>query len=69
MDNAAEPYDLLTVLLRLEGFKGIAGEIDRGYSIDNPGVAVTDAGRTGLLQKMLASLQRLAARPQRSGAP
>jgi hypothetical protein len=67
MDNAAEPYDLITVLLRLESFKGMASEISRGYSVDDLGVAATDGKRTGLFQKILASLQRLAGRPRRSG--
>jgi hypothetical protein len=61
MDNAAEPYDLPTVLLHLDGFTEIAGEIGRGYSIDDLGMAAPDAGRTGLFQKILASLQRLTA--------
>ena len=56
MDNAAEPYDLITVLLRLEGFKRIEGEIGQGYSIDELGAA-TDTGRMGRLQKLLASVQ------------
>ena len=30
MDNAAEPYDLITVLWRLEGFKGMVSEIGPG---------------------------------------
>jgi hypothetical protein len=62
MDNAAEPYDLTTVLLRLESFKGMASEIGRGYSVDDLGVA-----GMGLFQKILASLYRLAGRPRRSG--
>jgi len=67
MENAAEPYDLITVLLRLETFKGIASEIGRGHSVDDLGDAATDGGRRGLFQKILASLQRLAGRPRRSG--
>jgi len=33
MDNVAEPFDLITVLWRLEGFKTIEGEIGQGQSI------------------------------------
>jgi hypothetical protein len=55
MDNAAEPYDLVTVLLRLEG---IGREIGRGHPIadDDSDVTVT-AGRTGLFRRMLRSLR------------
>ena len=60
MDNAAEPYDLITVLWRLEGFKTIEGEIGQGQSIDERGAA-TDTERMGRLQKLLASLQCWAA--------
>ena len=67
MENAAEPYDLITVLLRLESFKGIASESGGGHSVDDLGVAATDGGRSGPFQKILASLQRLAGRPRRSG--
>jgi hypothetical protein len=35
MDNAAEPYDLVTVLLRLQGFEGMGREIGLGHSIDD----------------------------------
>ena len=37
MDNVPEPYDLITVLWRLEGFKTIEGEIGQGQSIDERG--------------------------------
>jgi len=37
MDNVAEPFDLITVLWRLEGFKTIEGEIGQGQSIDERG--------------------------------
>lgn len=60
MDNAAEQYDLITVLWRLDGFKGIESEIGQGYSIDEV-VAATDTRRMGRLRKLLASLQRLMA--------
>ena len=54
MDNAAEPYDLITVLSRLEG---IGREIGRGQPADDDlGVAAT-AGRTGLFRKMLRWLR------------
>jgi hypothetical protein len=49
MDNA-EPYDLVTVLSRLEDLKGMAHEIGR-RSTDDLHVA-TDAERTGLFRKM-----------------
>jgi hypothetical protein len=60
MDNAAEQYDLITVLWRLDGFKGIEAEISQDHSIDE-GVATTDTGRTGRLRKLLASPHRLVA--------
>jgi len=60
MDNVPEPYDLITVLWRLEGFKTIEGEIGQGQSIDERGAA-TDTERMGRLQKLLASLQCWAA--------
>ncbi len=55
MDNA-EPYDLFTVLLRLEGLKGMAHEIGR-HSTDDLGAAAANAERTGLLRKTLASIR------------
>jgi len=55
MDNA-EPYELITVLSRLEGLKGMARVIGR-HSTDDLGVAAANAERTGLLRKMLASLR------------
>ena len=61
MDNAAEQYDLITVLWRLDGFKGIEDEIDQGHCIGEP-VAATDSGQTGRLRKLLASLQHCATR-------
>jgi hypothetical protein len=56
MDNA-EPYDLVTVLLRLEGFEGMGRTIGLGHAIDDLHVAATDGGRPGLFRKMLASLR------------
>jgi hypothetical protein len=56
MDNA-EPYDLVTVLLRLEGFEGMGRTIGLGHSIDDLHVAATDGGRPGLFRKMLTSLR------------
>jgi hypothetical protein len=50
MDNA-EPYDLVTVLSRLEDLRGTALEIGR-HSADDLHVAA-DAERTGLFRKML----------------
>ncbi len=55
MDDA-EPYDLITVLLRLEGLKGMAHEIGR-QSSDELDVPATDGRRTGLFRTMLASLR------------
>jgi hypothetical protein len=60
MDNAAEQYDLISVLWRLDGFKGIVGETGQDHSIDE-GVAATNTGRMGRLRKLLASLRRLVA--------
>ena len=57
MDNAAEQYDLITVLWRLE-FKGIEGESRQGHSIDEV-VATNETGRMGRFRKLLARLQRL----------
>jgi hypothetical protein len=54
MDNA-EPYDLVTVLSRLEDLRGMAHEIGR-HSNDDLHVApapAPDAERTGLFRKML----------------
>ena len=56
MENAAESYDLVTVLLRLEALKGMGHEIGR-HSIDDLGVPVTDVVRTGLFRKILLSLR------------
>jgi hypothetical protein len=53
MDNAAKPYELVSVLMRLEGFEGMGREIGLGHSIDDLHVAATDAGRTGLFRKGL----------------
>ena len=55
MDNS-EPYDLVTVLLRLEGLKLMVHEIGR-HSADDLGMAAANAERTGLLRKMLASIR------------
>ena len=45
MENAAEHYDLITVLLRLESFKGQASKVDRSRSVDDLGVAAADGGQ------------------------
>jgi hypothetical protein len=55
MDNA-EPHDPVTVLLRLEGLKGMAHEFGR-RSTDDLGVAATDAGRTGFFRTLVAKLR------------
>jgi hypothetical protein len=51
MDNAAEQYDLVSVLWRLDGFRGIEGEIGQGHSIDER-VAATDSGADGSSAKI-----------------
>lgn len=65
MDNAAEQYDLITVLWRLDGFRGMEGEIGQAHAIDER-VAATDSGQMGRLRKLLASLQRWVAHRRRS---
>ena len=55
MDNA-EPHELITVLLRLEGLKGMAHEIGH-QSTDELYESPTHAERTGLFRKILASLR------------
>ncbi len=65
MENAAEQYDLITALWRLDGFRGIEGEIGQGHSIDER-VAATDSRQMGRLRKLLASLQRWMAQLRRS---
>ena len=67
MENAAEQYDLITVLLRLESFKGQASKVDRSRSVDDLGVTAANGGQGGLFQKILGSLQRLAGWPRRTG--
>jgi hypothetical protein len=57
MDNAAESYDLITVLSRLEGLEGMAHEIGRHSTDDRYAAPAADAERTGLLRKMFASLR------------
>jgi len=54
MDNAEEPYDLITVLSRLEG---IGREIDRGRPLPDDDLGATATGRIGLFRKMLRSLR------------
>jgi outer membrane immunogenic protein len=47
--SAEEPYDLITVLTRLEG---IGREISRGHPVGDDGLGATaTAGQTGLFQK------------------
>jgi hypothetical protein len=57
MDNAAEEYDLIVVLWRLDGFRGIEGETGQGHCIDEH-VAATDSRQMGRLRKLLATLRR-----------
>jgi hypothetical protein len=52
MDNAAEQYDLITVLSRLDRSKGKKGEIGQGYSMDERGAA-TDARRMVVCESYL----------------
>ena len=54
MDNAEEPYDLITVLSRLEG---IGREIDRSHPVRDDDLGATATRRMGLFQKMLRSLR------------
>jgi hypothetical protein len=74
MDDNAEQYDLTTVLLRLEkGFQAITCELARGHAIDDHSkqdqeVVATDAGRTGLIRKMLTTLRSWRSWPD-SSAP
>jgi hypothetical protein len=61
MDNA-EPYDLVTVLMRLQGLEGMAHEIGR-HSTNDLGVsAAADAGRTGFFRMLVAKLRGRAIR-------
>jgi hypothetical protein len=53
MDKTADPYDLVTVLSRLEG---IRREMGHPVGDDDLGVTTT-AGRTGLFRRMLRTLQ------------
>jgi hypothetical protein len=53
------------VLWRLDGFRGIEGEIGQGHAIDER-VAATESGQMGRLRKLLASLQRWVAQLRRS---
>ena len=61
MDNAAEQYDLITVLWRLDGFRGTG----QGHCIDEH-VAATDSGQMGRLRKLLATLRRRVGQLRRS---
>ena len=54
MDNAEEPYELITVLSRLEG---IGREIGRGHPVRDDDLGATATGRIGLFRKMLRSLR------------
>jgi hypothetical protein len=62
MDNAAEEYDLIAVLWRLDGFRGTTGQ---GHCIDEH-VAATDSGQMGRLRKLLATLRRRVGQLRRS---
>ena len=59
--NAAETHDFLAVLLSLQALKGMGREIGRGHPIgdEDLGVPAIDAGRKGLVRKMLRLLSRL----------
>jgi len=58
--NTAETHDFLAVLLSLQALKGIGREIGQGHPIgdEDLGVPAIDAGRTGLVRKMLRLLSR-----------
>ncbi len=56
MDNTAEPYDLVTVLMSLQALEGMGGEIGRGPVDDELGVSATEVGWRGLVRKMLTAL-------------
>jgi len=56
LDNA-EPYDLVTVLSRLQGLEGMAHDIGR-HSTDDFGLTAMDGERPGFFQKMLTLLFR-----------
>jgi len=56
MDNAAEQYDLIAVLWRLDGFKGIEDKSGQHHSIEE-GRAATDR-RVGHVRKLIAWLGR-----------
>jgi hypothetical protein len=74
MDDNAEQYDLMTVLLRLEkGFQAITSELAWGHAIDDHSeqdqeVIAADAGRTGLFRKMLTSLRSWRSWPDSSAS-
>ena len=53
MDNAADPYDLITVLSRLE----VGRETGRGHPVRDDDLGATATGRIGLFRKMLRSLR------------
>ena len=57
MDNNGEPYDLVTVLSRLEDLKGVAQDIGRHSNDDQHVTPSADAERTGLFRKILRSLR------------
>jgi hypothetical protein len=54
MNNVEEPYDLITVLSRLEG---IVRETGRGHPVGDDDLDATATGRIGLFRKMLRSLR------------
>jgi hypothetical protein len=54
--NVAEADDLVAVLLRLQGFNELAGEIGQGYPTDDLHMAANTAGRRGRFRKMLEQL-------------
>jgi len=56
MDNAAEQYDLIAVLWRLDGFERIPSEIGQTGSIDER-VTAPDTERTGRLRNLVAWLR------------
>ena len=65
MDNA-EPFDLVTVLSRLEDLRGKAHEIGRHSADDLHLAPAADAERTGLFRKMLRRFWADGSAPRKS---
>jgi len=59
MDKAAEQYDLISALWRLDGFNRIGAESGQDHSVQEC-IAAKDIRRVGRLRKLVAWLGRLA---------